>query len=72
MDRPLLPFVAIATANDGGQVVIESHYCTQQNNQDYFGFVKQKLGNLQEVIIGRALDSALLFFFRLALAVLSP
>eukprot|EP00339_Tiarina_fusa_P005956 CAMPEP_0117012960 /NCGR_PEP_ID=MMETSP0472-20121206/10783_1 /TAXON_ID=693140 ORGANISM="Tiarina fusus, Strain LIS" /NCGR_SAMPLE_ID=MMETSP0472 /ASSEMBLY_ACC=CAM_ASM_000603 /LENGTH=283 /DNA_ID=CAMNT_0004716137 /DNA_START=46 /DNA_END=897 /DNA_ORIENTATION=- len=50
MDRPLVPFVAIATVNvDGnGGVLIESHYCALPNGDDYLAFVRRKLQNVRE------------------------
>ena len=50
MDRPLVPFVAIATiTSTGGQqkLEVESYYCAHRNCGDYLEFVDKKLKNAE-------------------------
>jgi hypothetical protein len=47
--RPLVPFVCIATLDASKQLVIEASFCTEKNENEYLGFVKQKLSDVQEV-----------------------
>ena len=50
MDRPLVPFVAIATFTNNEQLNIESHYCALTNNDnEYLAFVEKKLKSIREV-----------------------
>ena len=48
-DRPLLPFVAIATVNEKKELKVESSFCTSVDDSAYLRFVNQKLASLEEV-----------------------
>lgn len=48
MNRPLVPFVAIAAKKK--DIQLESHFCALPNEQPYLSFLERKLQNgVQEV-----------------------
>jgi len=49
MDRPLVPFVAIATNNNPKkEFLLETYYCAVANQQDFLRVTHQKVGTVEE------------------------